>query len=119
MEGSSMGGGPSKVVKFTRSNRVMTVSELRNLVYQKTLAVGSKRSHSAHTQTQVEKFGVLRDCCDGEARVLLNDHFQARIDRNRELYEAVEAENLQLETQTRAAWQRAYDAYTAELTARE
>jgi hypothetical protein len=119
MEGSSMGGGPSKVVKFTGSNRVMTVSELRNLVYQKTLAVGSKRSHSAHTQTQVEKFGVLRDCCDGKARVLLNDHFQSRIDRNREEYEAVEAENLQLETQTRAAWQRAYDAYTAELAARE
>jgi hypothetical protein len=66
--------------------------------------VGSKRSQLAHTQTQVEKFGVLRGCCDGEARVLLNDHFQARIDRNRELYEAVEAENLQLETQTRAAW---------------
>jgi hypothetical protein len=62
---------------------------------------------------------VLRGCCNGEARVLLNDHFQARIDRNRELYEAVEAENLQLETQTRAAWQRAYDAYTAELAARE
>jgi hypothetical protein len=62
---------------------------------------------------------VLRDCCDGEARVLLHDHFQARIDRNREQYEAVEAENLQLETQTRAAWQRAYDAYTAELAARE
>jgi hypothetical protein len=109
-----MGGGPSKVVKFTGSNRVMTVLELRNLVYQKTLAVGSKRSHSAHTQTQVEKFGVLRDCCDGETRVLLNDHFQSRIDRNREEYEAVEAENLQLETQTRAAWQRAYNAYTAE-----
>jgi hypothetical protein len=97
----------------------MMVSELRNLVYQKTLAVGSKRSHSAHTQTQVEKFGVLRDCCDREARVLLNDHFQSRIDRNREEYEAVEAENLQLETQMRAAWQRAYDAYTAELAARE
>jgi hypothetical protein len=31
----------------------------------------------------------------------------------------VEAENLQLETQTRAAWQRAYDAYTADLAARE
>jgi DNA polymerase II large subunit len=62
---------------------------------------------------------VLRDCCDGEARVLLHDHFQARIDRNREQYEAVEAENLQLEIQTRAAWQRAYDAYTAELSARE
>jgi hypothetical protein len=46
---------------------------------------------------------VLRDCCNGEARVLLNDHFQARIGRNRELYEAVEAENLQLETQTRVA----------------
>jgi hypothetical protein len=55
----------------------------------------------------VEKYGVLGDCCNGEAWVLLNDHFQARIDRNRELYEAVEAENLQLETQTRAAWQRA------------
>jgi hypothetical protein len=67
----------------------------------------------------VEKLRVLRECCNEEARVLLNDHFQARIDRNRELYEAVEAENLQLETQTRAAWQRAYDAYTAELTARE
>jgi hypothetical protein len=67
----------------------------------------------------VEKFGVLRDCCDGEARVLLHDHFQARIDRNREQYEAVEAENLQLETQTRAAWQRAYDAYTAEMAARK
>jgi hypothetical protein len=119
MEGSSMGGGPAKVVKFTVSNRIMTLSELRNLVYQKTLAVGSKRSQSAHTQTQVEKFGVLRDCCDGEARVLLNDHFQARIDRNQELYEAVEAENLQLETHTRAVWQRAYDAYTAELAARE
>jgi hypothetical protein len=115
MEGSPMGGGSSKVVKFTGSNRVMTVSELRNLVYQKTLAMGSKRSHSAHTQTHVEKFKVLRDCCDGEARVLLNDHFQSRIDRN----EAVEAENLQLETQTRAAWQRVYDAYTAELAARE
>jgi hypothetical protein len=119
MEGSSMGGGPSKVVKFTGSNRVMTVSELKNLVYQMTLAVGSKRSHSAHTQTQVEKFGVVRDCCDGEARVLLNDHFQSRIDHNREEYEAVEAENLQLETQTRAAWQRAYDAYTAELATLE
>jgi hypothetical protein len=81
--------------------------------------VGSKRSQSAPTQTQVKKFVVLRDCCDGETRVLLNDHFQARIDRNRELYEAVEAENLQLEMQTRAAWQRAYDAYTAELAARE
>jgi hypothetical protein len=69
----------------------------------------------------VEKFGVLRECCDGKARVLLNDHFQARIDRNRELYEAVDAQNLQLETQTRAAWQRVYDAYTAdsELAARE
>jgi hypothetical protein len=111
MEGS-MGGGLAKMVKFTGSNRIMTMSKLRNLVYQKTLAVGSKRSQSAHTQTQVEKFGVLRDCCNGEARVLLNDHFQARIDRNRELYEAVEAENLQLETHTRAAWQRAYDAYT-------
>jgi hypothetical protein len=31
----------------------------------------------------------------------------------------VEAENLQLERQTRAAWQRAYDVYTAELAARE
>jgi hypothetical protein len=62
---------------------------------------------------------VLRNCCNGEARVLLNDHFQARIDRKRELYEAVEAKNLQLETQTRAAWQRAYNAYTAELAARE
>jgi hypothetical protein len=103
MEGSSMGVGPAKVVKFTGSNRIMTVSELRNLVYQKTPAVGSKRSHSAPTQTQVEKYGVLWDCCDGEAWVLLNDHFQARIDCNRELYEAVEAENLQLETQTRAA----------------
>jgi hypothetical protein len=81
--------------------------------------VGSKRSQSAPTQTQVEKYGVLRNCCDGEAWVLLNDHFQARIDRNRKLYEAVEAENLQLETQTRAAWQRAYNAYTAELAARE
>jgi hypothetical protein len=67
----------------------------------------------------VKKFGVLRDCCNGEARVLLNDHFQAKIERNRELYEAVEADNLQLETQTRAAWQRAYGAYTAELAARE
>jgi hypothetical protein len=119
MEGSSMGGGPARVVKFTGSNRIMTVSELRNLVYQKTLAVGSKRSQSAPTQTQVEKYGVLRDCCNSEARVLLNDHFQARIDRNRELYEALEAEDLQLETQMRAAWQRAYDAYTAELAARE
>jgi hypothetical protein len=45
MEGSSMGGGPAKMVKFTGSNRIMTVSELRNLVYQKTLAVGSKHSH--------------------------------------------------------------------------
>jgi hypothetical protein len=81
--------------------------------------VGSKRSQLAHTQTHVEKFGVLRDCCTGEAWALLNDHFQAKIDRNRELYEAVEAENLQLETQNRAAWQWAYDAYTAELTARE
>jgi hypothetical protein len=62
---------------------------------------------------------VPRECCDGEARVLLNDHFQARIDRNRELYEAVEAENLQLKTRTWAAWQWAYDAYTAELAARE
>jgi hypothetical protein len=44
MEGSLMGGGPAKVVKFTGSSRIMTVSELRNLVYQKTLAVGSKRS---------------------------------------------------------------------------
>jgi hypothetical protein len=68
---------------------------------------------------QVEKFGVLRECCDGEARVLLHDHFQSRIDRNREQYEAVEAENLQLGTQTRAAWQRAYDAYRAELAAKE
>jgi hypothetical protein len=119
MEGSSMGGGPAKVVKSTGSNRIMTVSELRNLVYQKTLDVGSKRSQSAPTQTQVEKYGVLRDYCDGEARVLLNDHFQARIDRNRELHEALEAENPQLETQTRAAWQRAYDAYTVELAARE
>jgi hypothetical protein len=33
MEGTSMGGVQSKVVKFTRSNWVMTVSELRNLVY--------------------------------------------------------------------------------------
>jgi hypothetical protein len=49
MEGASVGGVPSKVVKFTGSNRVMTVSELRNLVYQKTLAGGSKRSQSAHT----------------------------------------------------------------------
>jgi hypothetical protein len=81
--------------------------------------VGSKRGQSAPTQTQVEKYGVLRDCCDGEARVLLHDHFQARIDHNRELYEVVEAENLQLEMQARAAWQRAYDAYTAELAARE
>jgi hypothetical protein len=119
MEGALVGGVPSKVVKFMGSNRVMTVSELRNLVYQKTLAGGSKRSQSAHTMTQVEKFGVLRECCDGEARVLLHDHFQTRIDRNREQYEAVEAENLQLETQTRAAWQRAYDAYTAKLAARE
>jgi hypothetical protein len=114
-----MGGGPAKVVKFTGSNRIMTVSELRNLVYQKTLAVGLKRSQVAPTQTQVEEFEVLRDCCNGEAWVLLNDHFQDRIDCNRELYEAVEAENLQLETQTRAAWQRAYKAYTAELAARE
>jgi hypothetical protein len=114
-----MGGVPSKVVKFTWSNRVMTVSELRNLVYQKTLAGSSKRSQSAHTMTQVEKFGLLRDCFDGEVRVLLHDHFQARIDRNWEQYEAVEAENLQLETQMRAAWQRAYDAYTAELAAKE
>jgi hypothetical protein len=119
MEGASVGGGPSKVVKFTGSNRVMRLSELKNMVYQKTLAGGSKRSQSAHTMTHVEKFGVLRECCNGEARVLLHDHFQSRIDRNREEYEAVEAENLQLETQTRAAWQRAYDAYTAELAARE
>jgi hypothetical protein len=101
MEGASVGGVPSKVVKFT--TRVMTVSELGNLVYQKTLAGGSKRRQSAHTMTQVEKFGVLRECCDGEARVLLHDHFQSRIDRNREQYEAVEAENLQLKTQTRTA----------------
>jgi hypothetical protein len=119
MEGASVGGGPSKVVKFTGSNRVMRLSELKNMVYQKTLAGGSKRPHSAHKMTQVEKFGVLRECCDGEARVLLHDHFQSRIDRNREEYEVVEAENLQLKTQTRAAWQRAYDAYTAELAARE
>jgi hypothetical protein len=33
MEGASVGGVPSRVVKFTGSNRVMTVSELRNLVY--------------------------------------------------------------------------------------
>jgi hypothetical protein len=117
MEGASR--GPSKVVKFTGSNRVMRLSKLKNMVYQKTLAWGSKRPQLAHTMTQVEKFGVLRECCDGEARVLLHDHFQSRIDRNREEYEAVEAENLQLETQTRAAWQRAYDAYTAELAARE
>jgi hypothetical protein len=97
----------------------MTVAELRNVVYQRCLARGSKRSQSAHTMTRVDKFGVLRDCCDGEARVLLHDHFQARIDRNREQYEAVEAENLQLETPTRAVWHRAYDAYTAELAARE
>jgi hypothetical protein len=75
MESSSVGGGPSKVVKFIGSNRVKTVSELRNLVYQKTLAWGTKRSQSAHTQTQVEKFGMMRECCDGEARVLFHDHF--------------------------------------------
>jgi hypothetical protein len=46
-----MGEVPLKVVKFTGSNRVMTVLELRNLVYQKTLARGSKRSQSAHTMT--------------------------------------------------------------------
>jgi hypothetical protein len=100
MEGLSVGGGLSKVVKFTRSNRVMTVSELRNLVYQKTLAGKSKRSHTAHTQTQVKKFEVLRKCCNSEARVLLHDHFEARIDPNWDLHKAVEAENLQLETQT-------------------
>jgi hypothetical protein len=66
MEGALMGGGPSKVVKFTGSNRVMRLSELKNMVYQKTLAGGSKRPQSAHTMTQVEKFGILRECCDGE-----------------------------------------------------
>jgi hypothetical protein len=60
-----MGGVQAKVVKFTGSNRVMTVSELRNLVHQRCLARGSKRSQSAHTQTQVEKFGVLRDAAMG------------------------------------------------------
>jgi hypothetical protein len=63
MEGALVGGVPSRVVKFTGSNRVMTVSELRNLVYQKTLAGGSKRSQAAHTMTQVEKFG----CCGSAA----------------------------------------------------
>jgi hypothetical protein len=75
IEGASVGGGPSKVVKFTGSNRVMRLSELKNMVYQKTLAGGSKRPQSAHMITQVEKFGVLRECCNGEARVLLHDHF--------------------------------------------
>jgi hypothetical protein len=75
MKGALIGGVPSKVVKFTGSNRVMAVSELRNVVHQRCLAGGSKRSHLAHTMTEVEKFGVLRDCCDGEARVLLHDHF--------------------------------------------
>jgi hypothetical protein len=118
MEGASMGGAPSKVVKFTGSDKV--VSELWNImVYQRCLAGGARRSHSAHTMTQMEKFGMLRDCCDGEARVLLHDHFQARIDRNREQDEATEAENQRLEAQTRDAWQRAYDTYVAEVAARE
>jgi hypothetical protein len=43
MEGASLGEVQSKVVKFTGSNRVMMVSELRNLVYQRFLAGGSKR----------------------------------------------------------------------------
>jgi hypothetical protein len=51
MEGAS--GGPSKVVKFTGSNRVMRFSELKNMVYQKTLAGGSKRPQSAHTSAGV------------------------------------------------------------------
>jgi hypothetical protein len=33
MEGSSMGAALSRVVKFTGSNRIMTVSELKNVVY--------------------------------------------------------------------------------------
>jgi hypothetical protein len=33
MKGSSMGGGPAKVVKFMGSNRIMTVSELMNQVH--------------------------------------------------------------------------------------
>jgi hypothetical protein len=119
MEGSSMGVTPSKVVKFTGSNRVMTVTELKNWVYQRTLAGGSKRSHTAHTMTQVERFGVLRDCCDGEARVLLHDHFQTRLERNREQYEATELTNQRREAQTLEAWQRAYEAYEAEQAARE
>jgi hypothetical protein len=53
MEGSSLGVTPSMVAKFTGSNRVMTVAELRNVVYQRCLAGGSKRSQSAHTMTQV------------------------------------------------------------------
>jgi hypothetical protein len=119
MEGSSVGVTQSKVVRFTGSNRVMMVSELKNWVYQRTLAGGSRRSHTAHTMTQVERFGVLRDCCDGETRVLLHDHFQARLERNREQYEATELENQRREAQTLEAWQRAYEAYEAEQAARE
>jgi hypothetical protein len=97
----------------------MTVSELKNWVYQLTLAGGSKRSHTAHTMTQVERFAVLQNCCEGEARVLLHDHFQARLERNREQYEATELENQRREAQTLEAWQRAYEAYVAEQAARE
>jgi hypothetical protein len=67
MEGSSMGAGPAKVVKFTGSNWIMTVSELSNLVYQRPLLWGRSAVGRLPRRLRWRSMG----CCGTAAMVKL------------------------------------------------
>src|SRR6476620_11478823 len=63
MDGPYYAGAMSTMVKFNGNNSVMKVPQLEAAVHQRCMDKSSRRSATASTMINIERFGVSRDCC--------------------------------------------------------
>lgn len=106
--------GPSAMkqggAKFDGRSTGSSVTDLK-LWYQSRLQLlRSRRSATAATLTDDDKFAVLLDMCSADAYHVLQDHFRPRLETNSHGRETVEAKNAAMEESIAANWHAEHTA---------
>ena len=107
MEDTGGSSSKQKGEKFDGRLGGLSVADLK-LGYQNQLQLlRSRRSATAATLTDEDKFAVLLDMCAGDAYHVLQDHFRGRLEVNARNREETEAKNRDMEVKLAEKWHKA------------
>lgn len=109
--GSSAGAGGDR---FDGRLGGLSVADLKLGYQNKLQLLRSRRSATAATLTDEDKFAVLLDMCAGDAYHVLHDYFRTRLEANAKDREETETKNRDMEVKLAEKWHKAAEVEGAE-----